>query len=253
MEVQKIFKQKYADELRFEVKNGIGLDRYGMAEFPIDETRLIAANRVPKPEGLLDKMNPEDDYASAIALFEAYNMLTPLMGANYVFWESLSHKDLFSYVQKRWSKVLNPDFSDEQYILDHWFISSNQMEHPLADLWWSVYQTVDETNTRNKYWLTEFLFRQREIRVYRFGQSTIFRYKPAVLGILQYMAETPELEHFFDARAKYIISYFNQLGAVKQLATLDRSFFYQELKRIESDILAIHYREEVADALLGDE
>lgn len=52
MEVQKIFKQRYADELRLEVKNGIGLDRYGMVEFPVDETRLIAANRIPKPEGL---------------------------------------------------------------------------------------------------------------------------------------------------------------------------------------------------------
>lgn len=253
MEVQKIFKQKYADELRLEVKNGIGLDRYGMAEFPIDESRLIAANRVPKPEGLLEKLNPEDDCASAKALFEAYCMLTPLMAANYIFWESLSHIDLFSYVQNRWPKVKEERFEDKQYVLDHWFISSNPMEHPLADLWWSVNQTIDHSHTQDKYWLTDFLFKQREIRVYRFGQSTLFRYKPAVLGMLQYMAETPEMQHFFDARSKYIISYFNQLGAIKQLATLDRSFFYNELKRIEPDILAIHYREEVAGALQGEE
>lgn len=253
MEVQKIFKQRYADELRLEVKNGIGLDRYGMVEFPVYETRLIAANRIPKPEGLLKKMIVEDDLASAKALYEAYDMLTPLMASNYVFWESLSHRELFSYVQKRWPKVLEPNFDGQQYVLDHWFIIRNVMNHQLAGLWWSVFQTIDDTKPNNKYWLTEYLFRQQEFRTRRFGYSTLFRYKPAVLGILQYMAETPEMEFFFEARSNYIIMYFNQLGAVKQLASLDRSFFYNELKRIEPEILAIHHREEVAGALQGDD
>ena len=198
MEVQKLLKQKYADELRLEVKNGIGIDRYGMSEFPLDESRLILANRLHKPEGLLAKMDAEDDLSSAKALYEAYNMLTPLMASNYVLWETLSHRDLFSYVQKRWPKVLDKGFNGQQYVLDHWFVVDNIIKHPIAGLWWSVAQSIDNEATNNKYWLTDYLFKQQEFRTRRLGGSTLFRYKPAVLGILQYMAETPELENFFE-------------------------------------------------------
>ena len=48
---------------------------------------------------------------------------------------------------------------------------------------------------------------------------------------------------------RFITNYFNKLGATKQLAYLDRSFFASELTRIKPEILKLKSREDISDAV----
>lgn len=252
MDRLKIFKPQYAEQLKKEAADGIELQRYGESTFPIDEQRLQPLNGFKSIGEMASSLSPrpEDDIDSAKKIYKALNMLSPLHASYNVFWESLSHMDLFSYVQKRWPKVQEAGFNDKQYILDHWFVTKRPMRHALASLWWSVYQTIDEDNPSNPYYLTEYLFKHFDFRTRRLGASTLFRYKPAVQGILRFMYECDELNaNYFEGRANYIVMYFNQMGAVRQLASLPQEFFYNELKRIKDDVLKIQSREEVAGAL----
>ncbi len=249
----KIFKPAYADQLRREIEKGVGVERYSKDVFPIDENELVPVVGIEKIDAFADKMSPkqEDDIVSAKVLYESLGMLNLAQASYKPFWESLSHIDLFPYVQKRWPKVTEQGFGEKQYILDHWFVTKRPMRHALAGLWWAVNQTIDNNNTTNPYYLTEYLFKHVDFRTRRLGSSTLFRYKPAVQGILQFMYECDELnDTYFEGRANYIIMYFNQMGAVRQLASLPQEFFYEELKRKKDDILKIQYRDEVADALL---
>lgn len=51
----------------------------------------------------------------------------------------------------------------------------------------------------------------------------------------------------FDPRSNFITKYFNRLGAVKQLASLDRYFFYEKCKKMKEKILSITSREQVTN------
>ena len=248
----KIFKQSYADQLRREVEKSVGLDRYAQEVFPVNEEMLEPISGIEKLDTLASQMSPkqEDDIMSAKLLYEALGMLNLAQASYNAFWESLSHLDLYPYVRKRWPKVGEKGFDEKQYILDHWFVTKRPMRHSLAGLWWSVNQTIDHTNKENPYYLTEYLFKHFDFRTRRLGASTLFRYKPAVHGILKFMLECDEInKNYFEGRANYIIMYFNQMGAVRQLASLPEEFFSEELERIKEDILKIQSREEVAGAL----
>ena len=81
------------------------------------------------------------------------------------------------------------------------------------------------------------LFRNDTIRTHYFGASTIFRLREAMIGILEFLVENPDISGVhFNSRCIYIAQYFNRLGAVKQLAYMDRDFFKEELMR-KKDIL----------------
>ena len=114
MELQKVFKHSYMDELR---KN-IHISDYQGESFPYDPSKVKALANVYKPEGLLERLDPEDDFTSAIEIFKAYDSVTPLLASLPDLWVYLAHVDLFPYVQKRWPKVLDGS-ADEQYVLNH--------------------------------------------------------------------------------------------------------------------------------------
>lgn len=139
MELQKVFKHSYMDMLR---KN-VNISDYQQEEFPYDATQVKRLANVYQPEGLLDRMDPTDDFKSAVELFKAYKDLTPLVASLPDLWVYLCHVDLFPYVQKRWPKVMTDDV-DEQYILNHWHENQHFMRTTFAGLWWHVYLTYDE-------------------------------------------------------------------------------------------------------------
>lgn len=45
---------------------------------------------------------------------------------------------------------------------------------------------------------------------------------------------------------RFATNYFNKLGATKQLASLDRSFFKNELNRLKPEILKLKNREDIS-------
>ncbi len=232
MALQKVFKESYVETLRCNVSP----EKYRGENFEYDPTEVRFLANVHQPEGLNDRLNPENDLESAITLFEEYNELTPLSASRMELWTYLTHVDLFGYMQKRFPVVFT-DRGDVKYIQERWFRNSKGMiRSSLAGLWWSVYCSVDESR-EDKYELTRMLFRNDTIRTHYFGASTIFRLREAMIGILEFLVENPDISGVhFNSRCIYIAQYFNRLGAVKQLAYMDRDFFKEELMR-KKDIL----------------
>lgn len=106
----------YAQQLEDEAKSGVGIDRYTKPEFDFDKNQVLMIPTIEQPVGLLDKMDPKDDYKSAIALFEAYKNLSLLQAQDYSFWTYLAHADLFHYVQAKNNEMLKPGFNDAAYM-----------------------------------------------------------------------------------------------------------------------------------------
>ena len=243
MAAQKKFTKKYRDELLQNVKNGIGLDRYSGASFPI-EVRLGEAQGVEAPPAdLLDRMDPKDDYAAAVALFEAFKSIPIIQAADPVFWETLAHESLFPYVQKRWPVEGVSDLKN--HVLNHWFVTRGLIRQALSGLWWAVKCSYDET-AADPYELTRIMFKNYSFRTAFWGMSTLLRCKSATLGVLSFLRDNPDLQSNMEIVGRFTTNYFNKLGATKQLAALDRTFFQDELTRLKPVILGLKTREEIS-------
>lgn len=234
MELQRVFKHSYMDFLR----RHIHIEDYQQEQFPYDESKTKHLANIYHPEGLLDKMDPSDDFKSAVALFEAYKNLTPLVASLPDLWVYLTHVDLFTYVQKRWPKVMEEDV-DEKYILNHWHENNYFMRTTFAGLWWHTYLTYDE-GRENPYELTEILFKNQDFRILRFGELNLIRHRPAMQGILEYLLDNPEvMDNAFAARGQYISRYFNMIGGTKELAFMDKDYFKKVLEHIKPSLMSI--------------
>lgn len=231
MAQQTLLTKKYIENIFEEVERGEGLDRFLQPQFPVDEEKLLVTPQVKQPGNLLDRMIPttDGDFASAVALYEAYKSLKPLQAINTQLWESLALTDLFPYMQKRWNLSEAKDL--KRSIINHFQVKSHGiLRQGLSGLWWLVHLTIDDSRD-NKYELTEMVFKNYTLRYVRLGAGRVIQHKEAAIGILQYLKdhleEIPSLENV----ANGLTSYFNKLGAVKQLTFLDRDFFYNEMAR----------------------
>ena len=182
---------------------------------------------------------PQGDFESAVALFEAYPNLTPLQASDKDFWTYLTHVDLFEYVQYRYPKVKEENFDNVNYVLNHWFYSSDWIKvHPIASLWWYAHLTINDSH-KDKYKYTRFFFCSYEFRT-NFVQYSIARHKEAVFGYFDFLIKNPEIiEQSFKARNRFITKYLNKLGGTRLLSTLPREFFTSELTKIKPQILAV--------------
>ncbi len=228
MELQKVFKHYYMDELR---KN-IHISDYQGEAFPYDPSKVKPLANVYKPEGLLDRLDPDDDFESAKEIYQAYETVTPLLASLPDLWVYLAHVDLFPYVQKRWPRVFDEDV-EEQYILNHWHENSHFMRTTFAGLWWHTYLTYDKQR-ENPFELTEVLFKSQDFRTLRFGELGLIRHRPAMIGVLEFLIDNPDItQNAFDARGQYISRYFNLLGGTKQLSYMDKDYFKKKLIEIK--------------------
>lgn len=225
---QPIFSRSYVEQLEHEVKSGKHLSRYDSEEPSFDDPKMGYIPSVVKPEGLCEKMLSKSDslFECAKELFKAFPDLTPLQASYEPFWVTLAHTDLFEYVVKKASGEKTPS-----YIIDHWFVPNSSALHrqELSNLWWTVYMSVykEEDEMDDPYGLTELMFRNETFRTRVFGPSLVARHREAVIGILEALSQAPEMIN--EKNGRIIASHFNQLGAVKQLAYLDRTFFNNEM------------------------
>lgn len=238
MELQRVFKRSYMESL----KRNINIADYRGEKFPYDETQVRPLANVYRPEGLLEKLDPENDYKTAIAIYEAYEDLDPLVASLPDLWVYLAHVDLFPYVQKRWGG----EEIEELDIRNHWHENKNFFLRTIfAGLWWNVKLTCDESR-QNKYELTEVLFENAELRTTSFGELSLIRHKEAMIGILEFLKENPQLlKDGANARIRYIRKVFNILGGTREIAYLDRNFFKKELYERLEQIKVIRRDEDV--------
>lgn len=224
MEKQKIFTSGYVRKLKDEVSNGGSLIFYDESEFIIDEEKYLTMPNIYEPENLYGKLRINDDYASSVVIYEAYEKLTPLQASDERLWTYLSHVDLFNYLQERW-----PGEKTSSYVTDHWFIKNNSQNNLLADnlsgMWWAVYLSVDESRS-DKYELTKILFRQRDFAFRTLGTYKIGRYRSAVLAILEFIQENEELfSSKFEAKTRELTKYLNLYGGTKPIVYFKKNDF----------------------------
>lgn len=241
MAQQTILKKSYIEKVFEDVENGIGLDQFRKDMLPIEEENLLVTPHVNHPENLLTQLDPttEGDFKTATSIYNAYSSLTPLQAINPQFWESLTLTDLFPYMQKRWGlKEAKDDDELKKAILNHFSMKSHGlMRHGLGGLWWLVHLTVDE-NRDNRFELTEMIFKNYTLRYIRLGVGKVIQHKEAAIGILQYIKDNEPHITSMENVSNALTSYFNKLGAVKQLTFLDRYFFYKEMDEHISEFMA---------------
>lgn len=244
MALQPVFKKGYIEYLKTHIEPSLYLGN----AFEYDRKQVVRLYGINHPEDLLERLDPspDGDLQSAIAIYEAYKGITPLFAQQDDLWVYLTHVDLFEYVKNRWP--IKEDASKEvqiNFISDHWFKSTNAIRTTFKGFWWSVYCSIDESSL-DKYHLTKVLFYNYTFRTRSFGASELFRYREAVVGILGFLDSNPDiLFNNFENRGQFISKYFNQLGGVKQLASLGRSFFRAECERIKPKLLEVTDRENV--------
>ena len=240
MSLQPVFKRGYIEYLKTHIKPSL----YMGDSFEFDKSQVVRLYGINQPEGLLERLDPssDGDLQTAIAIYEAYSDLTPLMAQKDSLWVYLTHVDLFDYVKKRWpevetgGKAVNPT----NYIIDHWFSNRfNFLRSTFAGFWWDIYLTIDDER-KNKYELSEFLFKNQEFRTSSFGELPIIRHREAMIGILEFLQENQDLfTTGFNGKARYIRHLFNVIGGFKQLSSLSRDFFKSTLYKYKDNLAAV--------------
>jgi len=254
MQLQRTFKESYKNKLRDSVKSREAISLYSKETFEIDNNCVKRLANVYEPDfdlgaKLLETYN--DDFKSAVTLYEAYKDLSPLLASSETFWVYLTHTSLFNYTQQRWPKVLRKTAAPS-YILDHWFIGSNGLlRNAAASLWWGIHCSID-TERENPYELSEVLFSNFNLRVVYFGNTLIIRHKEAMIGILEYIKAHNDLKRNLRNASPFIGKYFNRLGAVKQLAFMDREFFRDTCESMHEAILKVSRKELEHDEALAN-
>lgn len=236
MELQKIYTEafvaqlkknaspsKYQSEEQFEVENPEYTQLGGVYNNAVN---IAPMENSGNDENGWKRMIPDKnhDFESAIALFEAYENISPYIASKAGFWVYLSHNELYSYVKRRWG--------DTTKIKDHWFDIGRRGS--LSGLWWAVYCTYNPTKEGDeRYLLTRQLFVNQTFRTRTFFTYRIGMNRDALRGTLSFMNEYPDLfkRGAGEARLDYIRKYFGRLGSTKELIAFDDSFFFNELVR----------------------
>lgn len=244
-ELQKCLRESVVNCLKENIINGDSRDRYINKEpFEFKDKDIIKLANIYKPQGLDKKMmKAETDYHAAIVLYEAYPNLTPVLASYEPFWTYLTHIDLYEYTSKRrqWTKESSTDS-----MIDYWcFGSAPLFRNAVANLWWSVYRTVDEERD-DKYEITKLFFRNIRIRTREFGASLFSRNKEALIGILEFVSENEDLfKESYEEKMRYLSKYFNRLGAIKELSFLGKYDFKNICEQIKEDMSLIKSREDL--------
>jgi hypothetical protein len=241
MEKQQIFKEKYLLKLKEEIDK----DKYRSNEFVYDKKQTLMMPNINKPDGLLSKLNHQNDFETAVAIFEAFKNLEPIQASDERLWAYLSHVDLYPYMIKRWDAAYKGTVKDAMdYVNEHWFLKSsaqsNLLRHALAGFWWAVYLSVDQSRGEKKYELTKILFRQLDFPTRTLGTYKLGRHKEAVIGILEFIQENELLfGRNFEERVRFLTKHLNLIGGVKPIAYYNRSFFKSELQKVSSIISTV--------------
>lgn len=251
--LQKTFKDSYTKQLIDGVKSGRTLPDYALDTFQIDETQLRKIAGVYTPKGLQERLleaarkdGKLHGAEQAIILFEAYKNITPLIASDESFWAYLCHTELRKFAQHEWPWDKNKH--NANYALTHYFFGKNYSRNALASLWWSVYLSYDyerEERGEDPYTLTRVFFKNFSLRTT--WLTVILRIPNALHGILEYLHMHPEIiETNVETRGLFISKYFNMLGATKQLSSLPKSFFVDEMNKLYPIIMSIRGRNDVS-------
>ena len=249
---QLIFREDYCAVLYRNLKDGYSISNYteNGGDFEYSQGDLCCLNDFRVDKERLKRINEENPLSldSAIAIYEAFPDLTPLMASYTPFWLYIAHVELVQYMRARWNNVFvnrngkeNDKNAQIKYIIDYWFPELGDTTRTwLPNLWWAVYLTVDPKR-QDPYELTRILFKQEDLRTRTLGTYNLFRHKPATVATLSFIASHMDttFKHEFQNRCRYMMKYLNYLGGCRLLSYMDEDFFTEMLNKKNADIAKV--------------
>ena len=228
MKQQRIFRERFTTELVKNIEAGSAISKFRESQIIFDrEKDTLILPSVEEPGGLLVEMekNINDDFSSAITLYEAYKDLKHLDAVSPSFWNYLSLVDLYPILLKRWPAVYE-GVSDNptSYILEHYIVksSSKLLRAHLSGLWWSVHLSIDSERD-DPYELTKVLFWNQTLRTRTMGNYKMSRYKESVIGLLEYCLDRGKGSfQSFEKEHQELTEYLNIVGGTKPLPFFNR-------------------------------
>ena len=80
MEKQRVLRKAYMNRLIADIKSGDSISLFRNREIQLTKESTLIMPHIEKPISIISKMDPENGFESAIALYEAYDKLTPIRG-----------------------------------------------------------------------------------------------------------------------------------------------------------------------------
>ena len=237
MAKQLIFSKKAVADIRSLLNEPNGDERY-LSEEPFARSGFdtLESPSIESPVHLVERVNPQSDVDTAIALYEAFKCLNALEASSVGFWTYLAHVDLWKYMKARFPLEGMPSERRKDVIRRRWILNDpsqqNLIHHPLAGLWWGVKLSVDETRGEGRYDFTRILYRNLDLPTRTLGTYQLGRLPKAIRGILGYVFDhEDDFKNEYEAKMRHIMKHFNSMGGVLQLGCLDESFYCEELDR----------------------
>lgn len=241
MAKQLMFSQKVVDALRINFEQSGGDEPYLKKESFASSLETLISPTIEAPLHLKERINPQSDIETAIALYESYPTLNPLEASSVGFWTYLTHVDLWDYMQRRFS-LSSEEESDtrRKKIKEKWFLGdpsqSNLIHHPIAGLWWGVKLSVVPERGDGRYDLTRILYRNLDLPTRTLGTYQLGRLPNAIRGILGYVYDhEDDFKNEYEAKMRHIMKHFNSIGGVLALGCLEQSFYVDELDRTKDE------------------
>ena len=242
---QKIFKTLYTQKLLSDLSDNANVEKYRQSVFDYDEDAVLFMSGVDSVVelGLPDAMKPRDDFESAKAVFKALDKLTPIQASDPRLWTYLTHVDLYEYMTLRWPGFIKGETNKTDYLIDHWFIKTPSqqclMRNAISGLWWASYLSYDESRS-DPFELTKVFFQDLDLPTRTIGTYRIGRHKEAVIGLLQFIKDFPDvMKPHYEEKTRFILKHFNVIGGSKPLALFDRNFFYEECKKMKTELIKL--------------
>lgn len=241
MSKQLIFSKKAVLELKLALEKPHGSDRYLLDRpFAASGFETLESPTIETPIKLAERVDPNSDIDTAIALHEAFPELNSLEASSVGFWTHLTHVELWEYMRARFPLANLDEEKRVEAIRKRWMLGdpsqSTLLHHPLAGLWWGVHLSVDEGRGAGKYDLTRILYRDLDLPTRTLGTYQLGRLPSAIKGILGYVYDHPDdFKTEYEAKMRYIMKHFNSMGGVLQLGCLDENFYKAELDKTKTE------------------
>lgn len=237
MNNQPIFKSYFSNNLRIKIDKNIQIGYTSSFSIKFDEKDILWFKNLKRPSNLINDLNFNDDFISAIKIFEAFENLLPIQASDDRFWHYLTHVDLYGYMLKRWPKILMDDIKDiKEYLFEHFILKntsqSNLIRNGISGLWWSVFLSKDE-NRKDKYELTEILFKNQTLRTRTLGVYKLVRNKEAVIALLEFFKENEKEMTNFEKQHQEVVEFLNMYGGIVNIGYLKKDDFKEILKKFQ--------------------
>ncbi|MCQ2243582.1 MAG: DUF6339 family protein [Bacteroidaceae bacterium] len=225
MATQTKFKKSFLEKIKQLAKDKSNIQMFAAETFDYTKQDLVSMHGINHPTNLLeDMMSAKNEFEAALALYKAYENITPLIASDEAFWAYLALVELNPYARKRFASLANPE--SPNVILARYFAQERIVKNVIARLWWAVYMSEKGKEDIDRFSLTSILFSHTEL-FDTLTQSRLFRYKNATIGILSFFAEHSEL--ITRANTLKAMKFFNRVGGARELSAMPESFFKKEL------------------------